>query len=499
MKGRFSKLASLFVLLSLVLSACGTPQTSQQAGSGETKEMTVLIRMMDAQDKYFREEILQKFAEQYGVKINVVVFDQEDDIQAMVKLEKDSGNHTIGLIKTYDTMVTPMVAAGYMMPLKDIVGEDQLKKDLEEYVPEAVKFGTVDGVTYYIPRKLETNTMVYLKSKVQEAVDNWKQYEGELNAALKKQNGYGLPAGYTLEADPNEWDWYDLLVAGYYWGHTESGGVTTGRIAHRTRKYEGTTSELFTKILQVGGQPEDLLKGDTQAIVDTLAWEGLFQDLGVYNERMLSEAWSGGSIYTAMGEGQVYLAFMHQIDAFFIHGGTHPTMTGYLADPDDMGIALQPAGASLELDANGKPVRTGGHYSNATGWWWGIPVTTPDPELSYQLARFITNYENHLAESQTFGMMAVRNDVLDEIESSYAEPWMQQVMDVANKQYEVGAFYKPIHENYAQISAEILEMYYDVCINGNNYATDGVIDYNKIKAAMQPHADKIRSLSGVED
>ena len=134
---------------------------------------------------------------------------------------------------------------------------------MAEYLDIALDLGKVDGTLYYIPRKLETNTLLYLKSKVADAVANWKPLEADINAMFKAENGFGLPTGYNLEADPNEWDWYDLAVVGYYWSNTEIDGTKEARIAHRGKKYNGTQTELVTKMYQAGATEEDILAMNT--------------------------------------------------------------------------------------------------------------------------------------------------------------------------------------------------------------------------------------------
>ena len=174
-----------------------------QSSGAEVQEITVLIRMMDVQDQWFRQVLIPKAEQELGVKITVATFDKEADIENMVKLEKDSGKKTIALVKTPQNEVNPMVKLGYVMPLEDIVEAATLKQDLAEYLESAVNFGVMDGKTYYIPRKLESNTFLYLKSQVAQAVANWATMQADIEAMFKKQNGYGLPAGYALEADPN--------------------------------------------------------------------------------------------------------------------------------------------------------------------------------------------------------------------------------------------------------------------------------------------------------
>ncbi|HIC93091.1 MAG TPA: hypothetical protein EYP09_02430, partial [Anaerolineae bacterium] len=114
------------------------------------KEMTVLIRMMDMQDKWFREQLIPAAEKALNAKFTVVTFDKIEDIEVMVKLELDSGKKTIGLTKTESAEVYPMVALGYMIPLEEIVGKEELEKVKAEYVDAAWEFGTIEGKTYYI-------------------------------------------------------------------------------------------------------------------------------------------------------------------------------------------------------------------------------------------------------------------------------------------------------------------------------------------------------------
>ena len=311
----------------------------------EKTEMTVLIRMMDIQDLWFREK-MKEFENQNQVKINVVTFDQVEDVKEMIDLEKKSGKKTIGLVKTAMEMVYPLASQNYLIAPEEIVGPSQLDKDLKEYLPEALEIGTLENKVYYIPRKLETYLMFFLKSKVQDALDNREKDLKGINQLLKSVNGYGLPQGYQLESDPQKWDYYDLAVLSHYWANHPYQGLKLPRMAHRGKRYAGTVNELVTRIYQLGGGQEDILSVTTDPVIDCFQWESFFIQNNLYHPGMWEQAWSGGNIWKAISQGEVFLCFLHQIDLFFVHGGSDPTMTGYLLDPEDMGMAIMPKGVS---------------------------------------------------------------------------------------------------------------------------------------------------------
>lgn len=475
-----SLLMACLILVSL-LAGCGAKkadtQTQTQTETSNKdkfkgKEVTLYIRMMDAQDKWFRENTVKKFENEYGVKINVRTFENDTDLENILTLDKDK--KTIALVKTPDTVILPLAKKGLFMPLEEAVG-DRAKQDLTEYLDVAVQMGTIDGKAYYIPRKIETNTMLYSKSKVKDAVDNWQKFKDQINEMFKKVNGFGLPTDYSLEADPNQWDYYDLAVVGYYWANTEYNGVKEPRLAHRAKKYNGTVTELVNKAYQMGATQEDLLTMNAQAIKDAYKWEALFKNNNLYNPTMFQEEWSGGQIYNGYANGKVFLAFMHQIDDFFVHGGSHPTMTGYMKDPDDMGIAIQPQGVSLELK-DGKPVKVGTHTANLSGWWWGIPVSTPDKELSYELARFITNHDNMLAECRNFGMMPVRKDISDKLDEAFTEAWMKDVFKAAMDQEEAGIQSMPQVTQWPEIQQLYIDSWYEAVVESDGSNIDKLLD-----------------------
>jgi ABC-type glycerol-3-phosphate transport system substrate-binding protein len=486
---RFSKILPVLVL-ALAALALAAPY-----GQAETKEITVLIRMMDMQDQWFRSFLIPKAEKALGVKINVATFNKVNDIETMVKLERESGNKSIALVKTDQSEVVPMVKLGNVLALDQIVSTEQLKNDLSEYTEPALTGGTVDGKVYYIPRKVETNVFLYLQSKVDDAVDNWEPMQDEISAMFKKQNGYGLPKEYELEEDPNQWDWFDLAVVSYYWSRTEGeDGLTGGRMAQRGKDYGGTTIELLTKLYQAGGSNDDFYQMTSDPALDVFVWESFYVHNGLYNPSMYEQSWSGGGIWKGFAQGQVYGAFMHQIDAFFIHGGSNPSMNGYLQNPDEMALAIMPKGVSLELDAGGKPMRVGKHASQAGGWWWGIPVSTPDAQLSYKLARFITSYEMQRAECSNFGMMPVRKDVLTDLASAFQEYWMQDVFKAGLAQFEAGVTPPPATVKFAEMGSIWRKAWYDI-VTQKGYSADGQgIDRAYIKKSLEPFAQKVQAL-----
>ena len=84
---------------------------------------------------------------------------------------------SILLVKVPFEMTRVLAGKGLLTPLDSVVPPLQLEQDLAEYHPLAMGMGYVDGKPYYVPRKLETRVLFYLKSKVNDAVANWKKFE----------------------------------------------------------------------------------------------------------------------------------------------------------------------------------------------------------------------------------------------------------------------------------------------------------------------------------
>jgi len=453
-------LAGLLVSVALLAFFAGCAQKP-------SKEITVLIRMMPTQDKFFREQIIPEFEKQNDCKVNIATFENEWDIAKLLELEKSKKNGSIALVKTPFELTRVLVEKGYMSNL--YVAEDTAKvlQDLAEYHPLASGLGYVDETPYYIPRKLETRTMFYLKSKVADAVGKFDKHKTRLNAELKDMNGYGLPAGYVLETDPNLWDFYDVYVVGSIWANEEYNGVKMGRIAHRGARYGGTALDLVDKSLQLGATKEDVLSLTADRVVEMFLWESMLVKGKVYNPAMWQDQWKGANIYNGIKDGKVYLSILQQIDDFLIHGWKDdPLMPSYLPDENDMGLALMPKAVSFELDAQGKYVFEGSRAQSTGGWWWGIPKTAPNARLAYTLARFITNRENQAKECSKFGMLPVRKDILMNLQSVFDQGWVGDIFKVAVEQIQINDLTTvPLVKSYTEVGQGYIDAWYGLCVD----------------------------------
>lgn len=474
------------VLALTMLAGCGDKKTSGSSAANTDKfkgqDIIIYIRMMDSQDKWFRENTIKEFQKEYGVNVTVKTFETESDLMNVLKL--DEGKGSIGVIKTPISSVSAYRKGDYIMPINDVKSVD-MKTINDKYSASALKSVTSDDKLWAIPRKGEVYTLVYLKDKVADAVKNWETQKPAIEAALKAENGVGLPANYKLEEDPNEWDFFDLSVVGMYWGNTKIDGKTQPRVAHRTKVYEGTTIEIGARVFSMGGKTEDLLNPTSQPVIDAFKWEAFNVKNNVYNPTMWKEMWSGGGIWNGFASGDVYMAYMSQMDEFFIHGGSSPDMQGYLTDPSNMGVATVPAGASLELKADGTPARTGVSAAYDNGWYWAIPKNAPNPELSLELINFINNKKNHTAEASTFGILPVTNEVLNNIDSLMKEDWMKDVMNVGKKQAAGTVYMSPDQSKWPEISSIWQQAWHDICISG---------DTSKVESGLKAVADKINPL-----
>jgi ABC-type glycerol-3-phosphate transport system substrate-binding protein len=269
--------------------------------------------------------------------VNVATFENEWDIPRLLDLEKNKKIGTIALVKTPFEMTRVLVDKGYMSDL--YVAEDTAKvlQDLAEYHPLASGLGYVNEKPYYIPRKLETRTMFYRKSKVADAVAKFDQHKNRLDKELKALNGFGLPAGYVLESDPSLWDFYDIYVVGSIWANEDYNGVKLGRIAHRGARYAGTALDIVDKSFQLGATKDDILSLTADRVVEAFVWERAMVKSNIYNPGMWQDQWKGANLYNAIKDGKVYLTVLQQIDEFLVHGWKDdPLMPSFLPDENDM-------------------------------------------------------------------------------------------------------------------------------------------------------------------
>jgi maltose-binding protein MalE len=431
--------------------------------------MKALIRMVDQQEKYFKEKIVSVFNENEKTEIEVLHYNSVDSIE----LELDKYKGEIGLVKVPFDKSWSLVRADKIMPLESFLTDEELKEFHKTYM--LTSLGKTNDKQYYIPRKFETRLMVYLKSKVTEAIDVWRKHREDINFELKKYNGFGLPATFILEDDPNEWDYYDIFAIGWIWAHTPYEGKMTPKIAHRGKRYSGTAHRIIDRVFQCKGTSDEVnsLKGD--AVVDALHWEAVYSAAGIYNKKMWEENWSGSGVWKGFAGGEVFLSFMTQLDCFFIHGTGHEGLKGYLKNTEDMGVATMPAGCSFELTGKGELVRTGTKAITTGGWWWGIPKDTPDPITSYKLARHITNMENQIQGCSRFGMIPVRKDILSDMQMLFGGDWISRIYNISFKQLMHNKYtVVPHHPRFNEIRNVYLDAWFDIVVD-MNWSIDNTI------------------------
>jgi hypothetical protein len=472
------RLALVALIAYLTMLGCAAP-----------RQQKILVQMIQAQEEYFSGEIIPGFNKQYKAAIQVVHYDNAAELGS--ELAKYPGR--IALVKIPFDKTAALLSNDRLLPIDAVVGERELRDFRQTFV--LTSLGARDGRQFLIPRKFETRIMVYCKSKVADALAVWRSYRDSINADLKAMNGYGLPATYILEDDPNKWDFFDVYVVGWIWAHTPYRGMLHGRIAHRGKRYSGTSQRIIDRIFQCKGDSAQVMTMKGDAVADAFMWEAAYA-ASSYNERMWKEAWSGADIWKGFRDNEVFLAFMTQIDCFFIHGTGQDGLDGYIQNPADMGVALMPQGCSIILDGNGAVAREGRRTVTTGGWWWGIPKDAPDPKLSYQLARYITGTKNQINDCSRFGMIPVRKDILGDMSLLFGGGWVTEVYETSFRQLmNNGSTILPVTINTDRIGNLYLDAWYDIVVN-KNWSDRGAFpqwDYVRrvLESKYAPQAAKI--------
>jgi ABC-type glycerol-3-phosphate transport system substrate-binding protein len=429
----------------------------------------ILISMLKSQGEFFEEEIIKPYAKKEKVRVGIENFENVDSISWHM------GRHPgqICVVKVPFDKASALVEKGLMRSLDDFLTSDEIVEADETYLLSSL--GKVGGKQYYLPRKFETRIMVYLKSKVADAVASWREDSINISNVCKKYNGYGLPINYTLEEDPNKWDFYDVLVVGLIWKNTPYNDKKAGRIGHRSKQYSGTALRVIDRAFSLGADSAAIVRMSGDAVTDAFYWETVYAASGCYCPKMRQEQWSGLNIWEGFRGGDVFLSFMTQLDCFMIHGTGRDEINGYIANPEDLGYATMPAGCSFDIGPSGAVLREGSHAITTGGWWWGIPKDSPDPRLSYSIISTITNTTNQVQESNRFGMVPVRKDILSDMTMLYGGGWITEMYNVSFMQIMSNKkTVLPSHPRFDQIRNVWLDAWVDIVI-GKQWSSDGKI------------------------
>lgn len=441
--------------------------------------MKVLIRMMNEQEQYFKKKIITEFVTDSKVGIEIIHFDDIDSIDFELLKHKNE----VGLVKVPFEKSWSLVKADLILPLEFFLSEKAIHEFTETYM--LTSLGSLDGKHYFIPRKFETRLMVYLKSKVLDAVLVWRNYRDQIHETLKVYNSFGLPATYMLEEDPAQWDYFDIFVIGWIWSNTSYGGKLGPKIAHRGKKYSGTSHRVVDRVFQCNGDSTEVVSLTGDGVLDAFHWEAVYAAAGIYNDKMWTEKWSGSGVWKGFGEGEVFLSFMTQLDCFFIHGTGYKGLKGYLKNSHDFGVTVMPTGCSVEIMDNGDIVRKGTKAITTGGWWWGIPKSTPNPQASYKLARHITSLENQVQGCSRFGMIPVRKDVLSDMQMLFGGDWISEIYNVSFMQLMHNKLtIVPSHPRFNEIGNIYLDAWFDIVVDKNWSEDKNVPDREYIRKIL---------------
>lgn len=445
-------------------------------GCSSTKNINMLIHMMPIQEEYLKKEILSKYEAQNNCKINVINYANTDSLSYILQ-NLDS----IDLVKVPYERTLELSKKELIYSLAEISNKKIMDKINNEYF--LLKLTHYKNKPYYIPRKFETRVMVYLKSKVKEAHLHWTKYKVEIDSILREMNNYGIPNKYELEINPEEWDYYDVLIAGYYWKKTDSLG--RGKVAHRGKRYSGTVQRLIDRAFQFGATNQEISSLSGSAINKVFAWEAIYSHLGIYNKKMHTEKWSGSGVWKGFKNDGVYLSFMTQLDCFFIHGTYNGTIKSYAQDPEDVAFATIPRAVCFALDNDGVYTSSNSKAISTGGWWWGIPKSSVHANLGLDLALFITNANSQVKGCESFGMIPVRKDVLSNIGLLFGKGWVSNLYDISFKQLVENRYSRiPSIENYDILVKTYLDAWYRISIDGDGME-DGRPNIKKIDEILE--------------
>ncbi len=413
----------------------------------------VVMHLDATQGAWFQANVLDDFNAETNKNVEVIAVEEEEQLQSTAaKYGKD-----VLLVGLPTTQVGAAVTKRLVRPFSDVVAGPRIASDFDDLDAKTLAIGRYADTQYFLPWMSRLDVAVYRVSKVRDAVLHWSLLRPEIEAALQAINGRGLPAGFQLEASPDQWDQYDLFVAGYYWANrVYDGKPARPRLAHRSGDEIDGEQDIVSGLYRQGLTDSALGAFTAVPANDYFQWEALFRQEGVYPEAMWgSEPFDDEAMIRGLQTGDVFFASIDSLEAFTLHGGSHSGAAPHITDPDDLEFTSLPRGASLELGPKGTSARIGKSFSFREDWVWAVPTASEAPTLGYDLARFLWRPEIHARQCEALGMLPQHPQVLADRVSLFRLEWMSHLFEAGLSQAAEAVPPEMISKGYGSVYAQL--------------------------------------------
>ncbi len=385
----------------------------------------VVMQLDATQAKWFQTNVLDDFNAETNKNVELIRVDEEEQLQsAAASYGKD-----VLLVGLPTTQVAAAISKRVVRPFSAQVAGTRIAADFKDLDAQTLALGSYQGTQYFLPWMSRLDVAVYRVSKVRDAVLHWSLLRPQIEAALQAINGRGLPVGFQLEPSPDQWDQYDLFVAGYYWANrVYDGKPARPRIAHRSGDEIDGQQDIVSALYRQGLTDASLGTFAAPPAVDYFQWEALFRQEGIYPEAMWgSKPFDDEAMIDGLQSGDVFFASIDSLEAFTLHGGSHRSAPAHIAGPDDLEFTSLPRGVSLELGPKGTSARVGKSFSFREDWVWALPTASEVPALAYDLARFLWRPEIHARQCEALGILPQHPQVLADRVSLFRLEWMSHL------------------------------------------------------------------------
>ena len=375
-----------------------------------------------------------------------------DDEQYKSKLALDLKSKSGADIVSLDGIwVGEFAQAGYIKPLKDVVGSSVTSWEGWSQIPEAVQANAAfDGNTFGIPAGTEGRVLYFNKKLFAQA---------------------GLPANWQPTS------WTDLISAGEKLATLS--GVTPLQIDAGTAMGEATTMQGFLPLLVGAGQQiyaNGKWQGNTQAVRDVLTFYQAILAKKLEDSTLQLAAKGRDESFGAFAQGKI--GVLAEGDYFWRsvinpNGGDAPMATR----DSDVGWAFIPAMAP------GKGVGGADYASMSGGGGYFLNPSTPYPQQAWELLTFMSSKAAILARLDGAAQVTARKDVNSEVLSK--DPLLsfvsQKVLPLTH--------YRPGLAVYPQVSLALQQATADV-VSGKSPA-DAATAYQAALVKALGGADQV--------